>query len=63
MTSTGITTEEEGDVTGFLAAIGCYGLIVAVHPPPPSLPNLPAFRRRVGAACLAGVRRRLAAGA
>lgn len=54
-----LTSEEETDVTGFLGAIGCYGLMVAVHPPPPSLPNLPAFRRQVGSACLRGVQRRL----
>lgn len=55
----GLTPAEEDDVTGFVAAMGCYLLMAAVHPPPPSLPNLPAFRRQVGAACLAGVRRRL----
>lgn len=54
----GLSTEEESDVTGLLAAIGCYLLIAAVHPPPPSLPNMPAFRRQVGTACLSGVRRR-----
>ncbi len=59
MSGTGISPAEEDDVTGFLAAVGCYGLMVAVHPPPPSLPNLPAFRRQVGSACLRGVRRRL----
>lgn len=55
----GLTAEEDGDVTGFIAAIGCYLLMVSVHPPPPALPNLPAFRRQVGEACLRGVRRRL----
>jgi hypothetical protein len=59
MARVGLTAVEEADVTGFLAAIGCYSLMVAVHPPPPSLPNLPAFRRQVGSACLQGVRRRL----
>lgn len=59
VTRVGLTRVEEDDVTGFIAAMGCYLLMVAVHPPPPSLPNLPAFRRQLGTACLAGVRRRL----
>lgn len=57
----GLTAEEERDVTGFIAALGCYLLISATHPAAPSLPTLPAFRRQVGSACLAGVRRRLPA--
>jgi serine/threonine protein kinase len=59
MATAGLTTDEECDVTGFIAAIGCFLLMSAIHPPPPSLPHLPAFRRQVGAACLQGVRRRL----
>jgi serine/threonine protein kinase len=58
MATAGLTAEEDGDVTGFIAAIGCYLLMSTIQPPPPSLPNLPAFRRQVGAACLRGVRRR-----
>jgi len=56
----GLTAVEQRDVTGFLAGVGCYGLMMATHPAHPSLPNLPAFRRRLGTACLQGVRRRLA---
>ena len=55
----GVTTEEEDDITGWLGAVACYCLMAATHPAPPGLPNLPAFRRRLGLGCLAGVRRRL----
>ncbi len=54
-----LTAEEEDDVTGFLAGAGCYLAIRSTHPAPPALPNIPAFRREVGWACLDGVRRRL----
>ncbi len=59
VSAAGRTEEEEADVTGFVAALGCYHLMSAVHPPPPALPTLPAFRRQLGSACLDGVRRRL----
>jgi aminoglycoside phosphotransferase (APT) family kinase protein len=56
-----LSRDEEEDVSGFLAGLGSYCLIMATRPPHPSLPNLPAFRREVGRRCLAGVRRRLSA--
>lgn len=55
----GLTAQEDDDITGFLAGLGCYVLMQATHPAPPGLPTLPAFRRQLGLACLAGVRRRL----
>lgn len=60
MSSIGLTDGEQDDVTGFLAGAGCYLTMTSTCPPPPSMPRLPAFRRQVGAACLRGVRRRLA---
>jgi phosphotransferase family enzyme len=58
VSSVGLSTGDERDVTGFLAGIGCYLLMTATHPPPAALPNMPAFRRQVGQACLTGVLRR-----
>jgi serine/threonine protein kinase len=55
----GLSPEEETDVTGFIAGIGCHLLMTAVHPAPPALPNLRVFGRQLGSACLQGVRRRL----
>ena len=55
----GPTPQEAAAITGFIAAAGCFLLMAATRPPPPALPNLPAFRRQVGTACLRGVRRRL----
>lgn len=46
-------------VTGFLAGAGLFLTMVATHPAPPSLPQLPAFRAELGGRCLEGVRRRL----
>ena len=57
--SIGLSPEEEMDVTGFLAGIGCHLLMTAVRPAPPALPNLRVFGRQLGSACLQGVRRRL----
>jgi serine/threonine protein kinase len=54
-----LSAEEEADITGFLAGIGCFLLMSGTHPAPPGLPTMPEFRRRVGTACLLGVRRRL----
>ena len=53
-----LTAEEHTDVTGMLAGLGTYCLIMATHSPHPSLPNLPAFRRDLGLRCLVGVHRR-----
>lgn len=53
-----LSPQEELDVTGFLAGIGGYLTMASTHAAPPSLPNLPAFRRQLGLACLQGVRRR-----
>ncbi|MGH3507831.1 MAG: hypothetical protein ACRDO2_11570 [Nocardioidaceae bacterium] len=52
------TAEEHADVSGVLAGLGTYCLIMATRPPHPSLPNLPAFRRDLGLRCLVGVHRR-----
>lgn len=54
-----LTPQQDVDVTGFIAAIGCYLAMTSASPAPPGLPNLPAFRRQLGLACLDGVRRRL----
>jgi hypothetical protein len=54
-----LSRSEQDDVTGFLAGLGAYLLMMATHPPPPGLPNLPAFRRELGGRCLQGVHRRL----
>lgn len=53
-----LTADEDRAATGFLSGIGCYLLMMATHPPHPSLPALNDFRRRLGTACLAGVQRR-----
>lgn len=58
ITTAGLSAEEDIDITGFLAGIGCYTCMVSTRPAPSGLPNLPAFRRQLGMACLAGVRRR-----
>jgi serine/threonine protein kinase len=59
VSSLGLSADDERDVTAFLIGIGCYLAMQATQPAPPGLPTLPAFRRQVGRACLAGVRRRL----
>ncbi|MGH3470938.1 MAG: phosphotransferase family protein [Nocardioidaceae bacterium] len=51
--------DEQTAVTGLIAGLGLYCLMMSTHPHPPSLPNLPAFRGELGRRCLIGVRRRL----
>lgn len=59
VSTAGLTPQEQDDVTGFLAGIGCYLSIQATRPPPQGLPNINAFRRYVASRCLMGVRRRM----
>lgn len=54
-----LSAQDDIDITGFLAGIGCFMCMVSTRPALPGLPHLPAFRRQLGMACLAGVRRRL----
>lgn len=55
-----LSAAEDRAITGFLAGAGVFMAMSSTHPAPPALPRLPAFRGRVGLACLEGVRRRLA---
>ncbi len=54
-----LSAAEQADVTGFVAGLGLYGLMMSTQPAHPSLPHLPKFRRALGERCCAGVRRRI----
>ncbi len=55
----GLSDTEQADVTGFVAGLGLYSLMMSTQPTHPSLPHLPQFRRALGERCCAGVRRRI----